>query len=273
MKLDRPKFHNFKPGEFDNARDKFDSVELKYDGWWGQLVMEGERWKLFSRSGMLKKEGRLKQSVEHAKIHGEWVYGTEWAGDNLQYYNKLAVYGAEFIGGVDVRQDNAVDVRRQAAVLIQSVSQEEIVGGLFLVRQQTIANAKKIWEQNPTFEGLVFKNSKEPWGSDFGRMKRDVTMDYICTGFESSDSDSYAGWGVASILGALRTPSGVDFQACKVSGLTDAQRKTFYDLPEEFIGKVFTAEGKKVTKNGALRHPNFKTWRMDKAAEECVWRK
>ena len=140
-----------------------------------------------------------------------------------------------------------------------------------MVDQLPIEKAPELWKMAKPFEGLVFKNSQALWGSAFGRMKRDAQMDYVCMGFESSDSDRHAGWGVASILGGLHDADGVLRQACKVSGLTDDQRRAFYDYPTGYVGRVFTAEGKAVTKTGALRHPNFVRWRDDKAPIECRW--
>ena len=57
---------------------------------------------------------------------------------------------------------------------------------------------------------------------------------------------------------------------CKVGGLTAEQREEFYDNPKDYIGKVFEASGKKITKKGALRHPNFIRFRGDKIPGDCV---
>lgn len=275
MKLERPKFHNFEPGEFPTVGDKapfFDTVELKYDGWWGQLEMEDGIWKLYSRTGQLKKQGTLKHHYGYTLLHGEYCFGTEWSKDHPEYYDQMAVYGAEVIDGHAVREMEHKDVRARLQSFLPGLRAERIQNGLFLVNQWPITVARDVWEQNQEFEGLVFKNSRDVWGSPYGRMKRGVTMEYICVGFEQSESDRHAGWGVASVLGGL-IPKGSDTprQVCKVSGLDDAARALFFQHPERFIGKVFEAEGKKVTKSGALRHPNFVKWRPDKLPSECVW--
>jgi len=275
MKLERPKFHNYPPGEFPTVGDKapyFDTVELKYDGWWGQLLLEGQRWNLFSRTGQLKKQGTLTRPVERTLIHGEYCYGTEWAKDHPEYYDQLAVYGAEMLDGRDVREVEHADVRRMVDSFLVRLREQTIVSGVFLVNRWPISAAREVWEQNTEFEGLVFKNSRDVWGSPYGRMKRDATIEYICLGFEESESDRHAGWGVASVIGGL-IMKGTDtaFRACKVSGLDDKWRAEFFQHPDKYVGKVFEAEGKKVTKTGALRHPNFVRWRPDKQAADCVW--
>jgi ATP-dependent DNA ligase len=272
MKLERPKFHNYPPGEFPSKADGFDLVELKYDGWWGQLVLAGSEWKLFSRTGQLKKFGVLTEPVGYTVLHGEYCFGTEWSKDHPEYYDQIAVHSAEIVDGEDVRQ---LDLKHSRAVIREMLGRlrrQPIQRGLFIVKQWPIGSAPSVWKHNEEFEGLVFKNSAAPWGSPYGRMKRGVTMDYICLGFEQSESDRHAGWGVASVLGGL-IPAGKDTprQVCKAGGLNDEARKLFFEHPEKFVGKVFEAEGKKITKSGALRHPNFVRWRTDKKPSECVW--
>ena len=103
MKLDRPKFHNFEPGEFPPPGGMFDVVELKYDGWWGQLELEGFEWRLYSRTGQLKKHGKLREERRYSVLHGEYIFGTEWATEHPEYYDWLAVHGAEYVDGHLVR--------------------------------------------------------------------------------------------------------------------------------------------------------------------------
>ena len=149
---------------------------------------------------------------------------------------------------------------------------ETIQKGLFVVPQWPIQTASKVWEAYPQFEGLVFKDSGGKWGTPYGRMKRSCTMDYICMGFELSDSPRHAGWGVASVLGGLLPVGKVNpVVACHVSGLSDELRREFFNNPHRYMGRVFEAKGKKVTKKGALRHPDFVRWREDKMAGECLW--
>lgn len=272
MKLKRPKFKNLEPGEFPETGDEFDVCELKYDGWWGQLLLEGDRWELYSRTGMLKKFGPLKRPVERTLLHGEFIYGTEWAKDNPSMYDKIAVYGAEWLGGRHLRAVPQGEVRRLVTATVDALKGEKIESGLFMAEQWPLERARQMWNYFKSYEGMVFKNSRAPWGAPFGRMKRDVTMEYVCMGFESSDSERHRGWGVASVLGGLfYNGKSILTQACKVGGLNDAQRADYHRYPDRFIGKVFEASGKKISKRGALRHPNFVRWRLDKQPEECKW--
>jgi ATP-dependent DNA ligase len=270
MKLDRPKYKNFKPGNFPTCEDGFDVCELKYDGWWGQLVLENYNWTLYSRTGRLLKTGLLVNQHDHVKelrtvLHGEYIVGTEWAKQHPEYYGQFAVFGLENTLLSNHQQ------RQALFPILSRLEQEEFVPGLFLVPQFSIEQASTVWDINDGFEGLVFKNSQAPWGNPFGRMKREATMDYVCTGFIESNADRHKGWGVASIVGGLFVDGSLVTDVCATSSLSDEQRRDFYDNPGRYTGQVFEVKGKKITKTGSMRHPDFVRWRPDKRPEECVW--
>jgi ATP-dependent DNA ligase len=270
MKLDRPKYKNFKPGKFPTREDGFDVCELKYDGWWGQLVLNGRTWELYSRTGRLLKWGATQQTYEYTIIHGEYIVGTEWAKQHLEYYDWFVAFGLGMWKKETPPMTN--HAQRQALLsIVPCLDQEEIVEGVSLIPQFHIEDAPTVWKINNEFEGLVFKNSQAPWGAPFGRMKREATMDYVCTGFLESNADRHKGWGVASIVGGLYVDGSLVTDVCATSSLTDTQRADFYSDPGRYIGQVFEVKGKKITKNGSMRSPDFIRWRQDKRPEECVW--
>lgn len=270
MKLDRPKYKNFLPGRFPTEADGFDSCELKYDGWWGQLLLEGHLWELYSRTGRKLEEGGLQRSYARTLLHGEYIVGTEWAKDHPEYYGQFALFGVELFLGKKPPYPDCVQ-RWARCNIAREIADENILGGVFAVNPYPIDKAPLLWRLNTEFEGLVFKDSQAPWGAPFGRMKREATMDYVCMGFTQSSADRHAGWGVASIVGGLYV-DGTLQEVCSVSTLTDEQRAAFFQQPDLHIGQVFEAKGKKITKTGALRHPDFVRFRQDKLPEECVFK-
>lgn len=270
----RPKAVNFDPGEYPDP-SQFDKVELKFDGWMGILVFHGSEWKLWSRTGMLKKQGTLSGSVSLTVLYGEFIYGTEWAKDRPHLYERVALFGAEYIDGTNFSKFSNSDVRWGLSEYITKMYSmpDEIFQRLFLVDQFPVQDAPQVWEEMvilQDYEGLIFKNSKQSWEQGFGRMKRRVTVDYVFLGIEESDSDTYRGWGAAAIVGGLYV-DGELTRVCKVSGLTNELRKDLFDNRDKYVGRVFEAQGKKLSKRGALRHPDFLRWRDDKRAEDCIW--
>jgi ATP-dependent DNA ligase len=135
--------------------------------------------------------------------------------------------------------------------------------------------AEQLWlelVEDGDWEGLIFRR---PDGS-VARMKKLVTMDYVCMGVAESDSETFKGQARA-LLGGLYIADPADpsllvlKQIVSISGLTAAQREAFWARRDELEGLVFEASGKVVFKSGALRHPSFERWRDDKLAADCVW--
>ncbi|MCG8435899.1 MAG: hypothetical protein MJA83_17895 [Gammaproteobacteria bacterium] len=269
----RPDYKSFVPGNFP-SEDEFDLCELKFDGWFSRLDLHGKQWSLWSRSSRLIGSGSLNLSYPEVSLYGEYLFGTEWSKNRPDLYKRIAIFGADRIFGLSLEGRAEYDVYSEISSLIKYyLLQEDILGGLFQVPRFHISNAPSVWESKvlgEDYEGLIFKNSQASWGSPFGRMKRQVTMDYVCMGFEDSDSDTYQGWGVASVVGGLFVDGKLQ-QVCRVSGLTDELRGDFFINREHYVGTVFEATGKKVSKRGSLRHPNFIRWRDDKLPELCTW--
>lgn len=270
----RPKYKTFDVGNFP-SQDEFDIVEVKQDGWFSRLDIEHGAWKLYSRSSRLIDSGKLDTDTGKSVIYAEYLFGTQWAKDRPELYGKLAVFGAEFLGGNDLRHMSIDTVYDKIGFFLDRYKEDapDILGKCFRVKQHSICKAEEIWEQyvvGENYEGLVFKNSQACWGQPFGRMKQAATMDYVCLGFEASESDTYEGWGVACIVGGLFVDGKLK-KACRVSGINDELRAEFYRNPQKYVGRVFEARGKTVFKTGALRHPNFIRWRDDKSVEDCKW--
>lgn len=276
MKLNRPKFYNFEPGDFPSPGD-FDVVETKKDGWWGQVLLEGDSWQIWSRAGRLVHSGTIPDNIQfpgRTLVHGEYLFGTEWAKDRPDLYDRVALFSAQEIFGESMEGVPLTEVREHLDIVSKLLNKLPVRSGTFVVEQYPISEASRIWEEfvlgEESYEGLVFKNSKAPWNAPMGRMKRNVTMDYVCLDVKVSDSDSYAGTG-KSLVGGLYIDGVLTKVAHGIGGLTNELRDEFFKNRDNYIGKVFEAEGKKISKRGKLRHPNFLRWREDKLPEECIW--
>ncbi len=270
--MSRNKYITLEPCIYPSLSD-YNVVELKYDGWFTTLILKGHRWELYSRTDRLLDEGTLVERVPYTVLQGEYLFGTEWAKDRGEGYKSIVVFDAECINREDMTEITYEDKRKLIKKFIDDTFKSaRILGGVRLIDSVDIMDAPALWQEKVIkggFEGLVFKHTDRSSQEPFARMKRAVDMDYVCMGFEESTSDTYEGWGVACVYGGLYV-KGELTRVCKVSGLTNDIRKEFYDHPERYIGQVFEAQGKKITKKGALRHPNFIRWREDKVPEDCI---
>lgn len=268
MVLDRPKFEDLLPGS--DPGPSFDTVELKFDGRWGQLLVNDTpgRFEIWSRHGRLKTEGSCDRGLPRAFFHGEEVAGTNWAKKS-GFDGHFRAFAVQSLDGADLWHLSG-DENRNVMV---DFPWEEL--GLWArpVSQWPASEWRRLWDEfvysdRLPYEGLVFKHSRRPFGVGWGRMKRLYTVDYVCLGFNTSDSSSYRGQAKSIIAGLY---VGTSLRAvCNVMGLTERQRADFSANPDQYIGRVFIAEGKGLFDTGALRHPNFVDWHAEKRPEECV---
>ena len=278
---ERPPYIDLDPDCDDPRREGFDVAELKYDGMWAEVNIHDHRITLDSRTGTATPptSGSCRSLLD-CTIVGEFLRGTAWSRRSgvggAGRHGRFVAFDLTHLNGVDLRSEPLCARRR----LLEGLSASGNLPGWFdLSEQFSIREWEHLWAEHVAtgdFEGLVFKNSADPYGAPLARMKREVTVDYVCMGCNLSTSETYRGragggdcGGAASIRGGLYV-NGRLAQVCSVSGLTDELRYDLVARPEQFRGRVFEATGKGQFDSGALRHPQFGRWRDDKAASECT---
>lgn len=277
LEFERPSFETLVPGKF--PVEGFDTVELKMDGHNCLLLLEESKYEIWSRHGKLKEEGELEiPAPGRSVLHGEFLFGTEWAKDRPLLYNQFHIFGASELYGEDATKFTVRSVRGSLEnELLPAIAECRRIGcRLRLIQGYPVAEAERLWRDfviAQKYEGLIFRNGDDgTWGGRIARMKAETTEDYVCMGFEESTSDRYFGWGVRSIKGGLYE-NGVLVEKVHVGGIDDDQRREFFNNPGKYVNQVFEARGKSLTKKGCLRHPEWMRWRADKLPKECVWPK
>lgn len=122
--------------------------------------------------------------------------------------------------------------------------------------------ATQVWQEGG--EGVIIKNPDAPYARgkrnyDLMKLKQSVTYDLEVIGVEEGQG-KYEG--IAGTL-VLRWKNG---QSIRVgSGLTDAERKAFWEDKDSIIGKIVEVKAMKESTEGVLREPRYKGIRYDKA--------
>jgi ATP-dependent DNA ligase len=286
--IDRPKFKEMDYEEFryydkNYARSVdqhgyFDSVEMKMDGIWGCMVIKDGEYKMYSRTGKVKKQGAIKHHVDMILL-GEYMKGSHWGHrmgfdgkffvfDCLQYKKDLKIYQLTTRRKYIIRAINDIDTYNN----VEDIKEDELLGNIVRLPHYPLGDSWHLWYSNVKrkgYEGLVLKNSKAKW-DDIGawaRIKNTTEIEYMCIGFEPADPESrYAGQ-VGAVRGSLiDKPCNV-----KCGGLTDEQRELFTADPTQWIGQVFKATGHGWFPSGSIRHPKFAEFRSDKSMTECTY--
>jgi hypothetical protein len=268
----RPKFSDYSGLSVDlRLANQWGLVGPKLDGIYGKVLVLPEHGMIeyWSRNGILKDRIPLPKGLFNHRciLHGEYMFGSNW-GIKRGIDRHFFVFDCESIAGqavVDRPFSYRLNYAQQAAARLRNVR-------FHAVPFVSASNTEEVWKHyvlRHGYEGLVWRNANDTFGESMARAKREVEVEYICMGFNQSDADKYAGRMVKSIVSGLLV-DGKLTKVTDISGMTEAQRIDFFNNPNKYIGKVFTARGRGLFDSGSLRHPNYRHFRDDKEPEECT---
>lgn len=283
--LERPEYREIPPEKIEGLRypelKEYDLIEIKHDGIWGQAHVQPDKQviDIYSRTGKLKKSIDAKEAGIEIDdeagdfiLHGEYMHGSNW-GIRNGVDGKFFAFDIDWGGHQDGPTKNfPLWTRRNLLYEFVNHRMTQSKDRIFnLVRQEHISTLPQLWKEikEGGYEGVVLKSSWAAFGKGWARVKRKFEIDYVVIGFKESNAAKYKGRMVKSIEAGLYV-DGVLKRVCSISGINEEQRAAFYQRPEDFIGRVFTASGKGVFSSGSVRHPNFERWHQDKLPHECT---
>lgn len=226
------------------------TVEEKYDGVRCRLTADGA----FFRSG------KRCESVQHL-LDIVQLQGDEYIEGELLVEGKKFAEAAGIVRRKETQPEIVIRVftvtfdRNIADILTIPTS---IFKCIQEVEVDTREQADKIYQEHVDrgCEGVVYKCNGE-W------MKRKPvpTVDIYCTDVVEG-TGKYVG-----MMGAIY----VDFNGVEVkvgTGFNDAQRKQFWNNPDDIVGQLVEIKYMNVTESGSLRQPVFIGIRDDKVCKE-----
>ena len=269
--IDRPKFREMRYEAIRDIPEKYDIIQLKMDGIWGCMDIKDGVYKIYSRTGKIKAEGQVDNKELDATILGEYMFGSHWG-------NKMGWNGTFFaFDCLRYADDSYLHILGNEPLSVRLNYRDELLIKLKLdfvvpLLEYPTVMWQQLWQEfviEKGYEGLVFKDSSSAYGDKdaWARMKGEVEIEYVCTGFQPAAEDSKYEGLAGAVIGTL-----IDWDCeVKCGGLTYEMRFDFSKKPEAYIGQVFTAKGNGWYGTGAIRHPKFKGWRKDKSPEECTY--
>ena len=249
----------------------FDVVEVKHDGWWARVVVKDEMAQIWSRSGQLKVE-KAAPGVPDCTFIGEYLFGTS-RGSSDPNMGKVVVFDViEF-----ARIDASLQPWNRRKALIAEIILLAKCDWLLPVTTQPIADAKQMWQFyviQGGCEGLVFKNSRHPYLTKLGRLKRCWSMDYVVMGVIEGKNALVGKMGALEI-GLWDASKERLVKVGQVGGgFTLSERESAFRDPGSVKGRVLEIKG---WCSKALRHPNPMRdeagglrWRDDKTPQDCL---
>ena len=250
--------------------DKGWILQLKYDGWFAiGIIRKGtSKCKVYSRGSELIATFDVDMYTQSTVVFvGEYMYGTNWAQSHFP--NKFFVH--------DILLSPKMDYADRMMYLKESLKDfDEDEKHLVSVTSYKACEFDKIWDkyvEKLGYEGIVAQNPESfgyPGNVECKKLKKTYTMDYIITGINEGGGRLQGKCG--AILGGLYKNGKIETVVSVGGGMSDALRADIWKNKKSLIGKVFEAYGWQIFESGSLRHPNFKRFRDDKKASECVWK-
>jgi hypothetical protein len=239
----------------DAAQLGYDTVQLKYDGWWSLITTEGDVLTHRSEAGREYYKVQLSQSVPSMTLVGEHMFGTQWANDPSRK-ERTYLFDIWSLNGLDLTTANYRDrVSLLRTVLSALPSTFEVV------KSYPLASATELWAtkvMTGEFEGLVYRKKEDPVPATIYREKYTFTEELIAEEFIEG-TGKFAG-----TLGAVRCRTAEGVKVDVGGGFDNEERELIWGTQELYVGMTMEVEARKKFASGSLRHPNFVRWRFDK---------
>ena len=288
MRINRPKFKEVTYEDAmkeTSARMDYDVVEPKMDGIWGAMhIKKNREYQIWSRTGKLKKEGKITKvsglvsNTTEAVILGEFMHGSHWGKKQLVDGQFFAFDMVMWDGDWDLCEQPLFTRRQFLKDKIENAGDFFRVSDNFpdfveILPQWQIEEWSDMWSEyveEMGYEGVILKRADESYAeATWCKIKARADIDYVCMGFGDGHEGTKYENTVGSIHGGLYNNEGELVDVCHVGGLTETQRDFFNKHRDYFKGQVFTAYGYQIFESGAIRHGKFKHFRTDKSAGDC----
>lgn len=244
--------------------DGCDLVQLKYDGIYGRLTLGPAGADVYSKTD--KSKGYLPISFAGGgDIRGEYMYGSQWAQAEARL-GRFYAFDLASVGGEDLSSFNYSTRQSILRALLTEIGETP---SLELIRSYPITEFPQLWKSHVSegdFEGVVFRKSFANWAEPLGRQKATVTVDLVCTGFYEGEGKHSGRLG--GIVCSRPTDNGLEEVTRVGGGFSDADRESIWENQEAFQGKVVEISGKRIFTSGAVRHPNFERWHLEKTLSD-----
>jgi hypothetical protein len=244
----------------------FDTAQIKHDGQWVRVVIDGRKAEFFSRQCRHVGTRSVAKGCPSMTLIGEWINGTERAvgspdEDDVVAFDIVALDGKVVAESLPyARRLDLIDHLAHYAEWLSPVA------------SKPIGAAQRLWDshvETGKAEGLIFRRSADTYSDAWlGRLKRQVTGDFVIMSAQE---------GTGKLAGTLGTLVCGLYHGTKLfekvrlgGGMNAAVRADLWKRRHELRGLVVEARGYQMHASGALRHPQFVRFRDDKKARDCV---
>jgi bifunctional non-homologous end joining protein LigD len=264
-------------------------MEPKMDGHRAMLYVDRSKTRLFAAAGR-EKTGKLPRVEEMARAFppGTWLDGEVVSGEGktagwgsvqsvmgsgglhpAHESLRCVLFDVVAVAGRDVC-DHKLEERR---AFLEAVFDELGNDGHLRLIDRLPAD-QRAYDRlvKKGFEGTIVKHLGSRYvpgtrSSSWLKVKFAVTDEAVVMGYKAGEA------GFSGFIGSIIFGQYVDgklVERGKCSGMDWAIRSEITAHKKEFLGRVFEFSHNGLMPSGGYRHPQFKRWRDDKPAEECL---
>lgn len=216
----RPNYRDLRtPEAGGSAPASYDLVQPKMDGWWITLTVRGGVMVLTSDSGMVV-AGPFAVEMADCEVVGEYMIRTRRATAS-PLHGSLVVFDALSLDGADI-SDEALSDRLSALTEWWLSAREASPIRLRMIDTYDASEWRRLWDERPDEEGLVFKQSWSGFGAPWARMKRAWTEERVCLSVSSTSIETAEGTVVVLDIDAGMVDGGCVGRVMEVCGSADA---------------------------------------------------
>lgn len=259
-------------GTIDEAL-KYEFFQFKYDGQWCKLVKEeSETVRVISRTGKIKHEFCMVDFPRNTVFLAEYMFGTQWAQD-VDRVGRFFLFDCLCFEGLELHDWPYRERYQRALWTHRGIHGKD--QRFDIVHNYPIDDLPRFWSRisnDRSYEGIVARNWNQKYEDKIVRAKIDVTDDFMVIAVNEGLGRLAGSMGSVTV-GQYTDPNDADsfVEVMTVGGgFSDELRKEIWMNRSNMFGRVIQVTGKQRFDSGALRHPNFDRFRLDKSGIECL---
>jgi len=247
-------------------------VQLKYDGIWAKVVVNGSAAYVYSKTEVCKevftREPRLSfDQPPPCTLICEYMFGSQWS-QHPERKGQFYVFDCTALDGASLEHLPYSERYRTALRLLPQLDPRFLCTPCY-----PAAKFGLLWTdivEKESYEGLIFRRWSDTYAAPLLKLKREVEDDFVILGMTEGEGKHKGRMGSLQV-GQIDPDTGDMVYVMDVGGgFSDGDRERFWHNEVAFRGQVILVGSKGRFDSGALRHPNFIRFRTDKPPLECI---
>ena len=241
--------NNYEDSTFESMDlDHYDLVQLKFDGMWVQVEIDGLTALIKTRKGNVKARFQLSERDPRSVFVGELMTGTQ---RSQNHQGKMIVFDCAAANGLDCQGRPYLQRMEEFKAVSLPPELSGFVSVFEPVETWNADHALDMWKdvESGVEEGLILRRNVMPYGATIARVKPKAEADYFAARVFWKDGKP------VSIGGAVRPGGPIVVRARLLTG---------QDYGGFHLDRVFKCSGQELTKRGSMRFPMFGGWHLEK---------